>query len=403
MRKFFIACFMFLMVEGAFSASSPWQCSGVVADGGRIAISGDFAAVGNSEWIDFYRRQNYGWTSHERIECPDPSNPSYYDFCQSLSLNNEVCAVGVPNWVGPPVVSGQVLIYRLENDSWKLKETVSEPNQSPGSLFGEDVSVSDDVLAVSSWCINPPEGGYIDLVYLYRFDGQNWVPEQTIADAGGGVVKGDLFAVSKFVAEGGTGMVKLCIYRFDGAQWLEEKVFDFPHDIYRYDYAFSGDRLAVAIDDVDSSQTDRKVVCIYAFDGVDWVQEAKLTPPIYNSESYFGSEVAISGRICVVGSGSPGPEEEGEDFVYELVDDEWVLAARFDKWFFYEQVGSYIMSFKHGIACDGEHILAHAYHYTYTPMIFSFEKCPTMDLDGDCLITVADIQVIAEQWLTGRR
>ena len=403
MRKFFIACFVFLTVEGAFSASSPWRCSGVIADGGRIAISGDFAAVGNSEWIDFYRRQSNGWTSHERIECPDPSNPTYYDFCQSLSLDNEICAVGVPNWVGPPVVSGQVLVYRLENDSWKLKETVSEPNQSPpGDLFGEDVSVSDDVLAVTSWCDNPLGGGYINLVYLYRFDGQNWVLEQTIADAAGGIVKGDLFAVLKFVLEEGGGMVKLCIYRFDGAQWLEEKVFDFPHDILRYDYAFSGDRLAVAIDDVDSSQSGRKVVCIYAFDGVDWVQEAKLTPPIYNSENYFGSEVAISDRICVVGSGSLWPEEEGEDFVYELVDDEWVLTARFNKWIFEPGLPD-IMSFAQGIACDGEHILAHAYHYNYAPVIFSFDKCPAMDLNGDCFVNVADLQVIAEQWLTGRR
>ncbi len=399
MRKFFIACFVFLTVEAAFSATSPWQCSGVIADEGRIALSGDFAAVGNSEWIDFYRRQNYGWTSHERIDCPDPSNPSYYFFCESLSLDNEVCAVGVPNWVGPLVDFGQVLIYRLENDSWKLKETVSEPNRY---VFGEDVSVSNDVLAVTSWCDNYDECGNIISVYLYRFDGQNWALEQTIADADGGIVKGDLFATLKYVAEDGGGMVKLCIYRFDGAQWLEEKVFDYPHDIYRYEYAFSGDRLAVVIDDVDSSQAGRKVVCIYVFDGVDWVQEAKLKPPVYNPESYFGSEVAISDCICVVGSGSPWVEEEGEDFVYELIDDEWVLTARFDKWTF-EPWDIGVMSFKHRIACDGEHILAHAYYYNYAPVIISFDKCPAMDLDGDCFVTVADLQMIAEQWLTGHR
>lgn len=203
------------------------------------------------------------------------------------------------------------------------------------------------------------------------------------------------------VVENGHYDTKLRIYRFEGAIWVEEKVFDVPNYKYPHQFSFSGERLAVAVGNVESDDTPRKTVCVYVFDGDDWVQEAMFTSPVYASEDLFGGEVVISDGICVVGSVNDW-WEQGQVFVYELIDDMWTLTGHFDKWDF--QPGApHIESFGHGIACDDEHILATAYNDSGWPVFLSFKKCPTMDLTGDCFVTTADLQIFAEQWLTGRR
>ncbi len=399
MRKILIACFVFLTVEGAFSATPVWRVMDTVSGrGGAIAISGDYFAVGLWDGFSIYRKERNDWVLDHEVEEIGAG------FGEWLSLSDGVYAVGSPHDVSTLLV-GRVFMYRLTDGEWIIEQILSDPHSRPYYCFGHEVDVDGDVLAVTSSCLGGMECEEQNSseLHLYRFDGEQWQFEQAIPEGWGGKVRGDRCVLIRWVFRGTGYTEKLFSYRFDGTVWIEEKEFDFPHGIFQWNFGFNGDHLAVA--DVDSGQTRENAVYIYAFDGSDWVEEAKLISPGYDDENIFGCEIVLHDNVCVVGSLANDPQDNAA-YVYESSDGVWTLTAKFDRWVDELQFGDFNYhgeSPGKGLASDGKHIIVMSYSSNYNPSIFAFGKCPAMDLNGDCFVTVADLQVIAEQWLTGHR
>ena len=157
--------------------------------------------------------------------------------------------------------------------------------------------------------------------YVFRNLKGVWVEEQKIiaADAeafdfaGWAVaVRGDtVFIASRVDNDQGVSTGSVWVYRFQGGSWHEVQ------KLYASDAVFGelfghaitlGDGVAVisAIHDDDACPKDE--LCnsgsayVFRFDGVQWVEEAKLVASDGEADDEFGNALAIEGDIVVVGT-----------------------------------------------------------------------------------------------------
>jgi hypothetical protein len=124
--------------------------------GRAVAVDGDWALVGASGTSnDFgtvyvYRRdaENGTWSQVQKLSGDEPSGR----FGSSVAMENGRILIGAPRTDGVAIRSGAVFAYHLVEDTW-----VEEPFPQPLDLemddrFGESLSVSEELAAVgSSW------------------------------------------------------------------------------------------------------------------------------------------------------------------------------------------------------------------------------------------------------------
>lgn len=199
-------------------------------------------------------------------------------------------------------------------------------NDASGNYYGSSISVSGDVLAVASV-------GPLGSVYVYRFDGANWVEEAKLTASD--EVKGDYFGRSVSVSgdvivvgafydqvEGKIQAGSAYVFRFDGANWVEEAKLT-ASDAEKYDtfgtsVAVSGEVIVVGY---------RCSAYVFRFDGANWAEEAKLIASDTAEDNNFGDKVSINGGIIAVGARRQN-NFEGSAYVFRFDSAEWIEEAK---------------------------------------------------------------------------
>lgn len=173
-------------------------------------------------------------------------------------------------------------------------------------FFGAAVDVAGDLAVIGAW--GRDEGAaFTGAAYVYLRIGDQWQGETKLVasdaekdDVFGSSVRidGELIVVGATL-EGGDGAVYL--YRFDGTQWIEEAKLKGPSgsSFFGASVAVFQDRVAVGSPGTD--QRDGRVH-VFSYDGVQWSLEASIASPRGpGNGGDFGSRVALSGPVLVVG------------------------------------------------------------------------------------------------------
>ncbi|MEX1310587.1 MAG: FG-GAP repeat protein [Candidatus Sulfomarinibacteraceae bacterium] len=211
-------------------------------------------------------------------------------------------------------------------------------------IFGATVAVADDVLAVGA--PDAPLGGG---VYLYYRDGESWSLHQKVRNAEGAYDS----AFGRAVALTDRTLVVGAPYGHSsdtwqcGAVYIFELVDDRWQQIQRINaedaeadarfgtsVAISGDLLVVGAYDA-SGATRPGTGAVYVFRMIDgrWTQAFKITRPNEDEERYFGTSVATDGDI--IAAASPARSQTsgnrwGEVFVFGSQGSDWVLEQQID-------------------------------------------------------------------------
>ena len=260
---------------------------------------------------------------------PGPDAPPDYDFGYSVDIsgNGEVVAVGDPE--GTPGRYGGVYIYRYDGSSWNLDTnfTVETPTGDYDD-FGTDVALNQDgtVLVVGDRNANADANAEDGLTYIYRYNGSDWLLEQTLSpgaeaeefgDFGCSVdinAAGDMIAIGDFDARADS-FGKVFIFRYSGGIWSFSESFN-GSDTGTFGDEFgnsvaldsSGDVLVVGDKDADElSENSYGKAYVFRYDTSSFNEEAILTPP-YNTlvAQDFGWSVSMNGDGDVVLVGDPG-------------------------------------------------------------------------------------------------
>ena len=121
------------------------------------------------------------------------------------------------------------------------------------------------------------------------------------------------------------------VFAFDGVQWAEEATI-FPSDIrqgqrFGSTVAIHGDLLVVGSAEEDTHGHGSGAAYVFRFDGSGWVEEAKLFPSDPDRDVYFSSSVAVENNTVMVGA--RGAESgSGAVYVFEFDGSAWVQEAK---------------------------------------------------------------------------
>jgi len=267
---------------------------------------------------DFRYNPDLGqWVEHDRIQAhvtgpPDPTYPG----------------VGRPSWSTSLLLFrfGDDIQRFIEDDegSWEYRETISPPDGMERANFADAIEVNEDWVVFNA-PLDSTFGDRLGSVYVYRRNPDDSIeffqkllpvrgpgPEGYNRYYGTGIaLDGDRLAVGSVgvtVTVGGQGAVY--VYRFDGAQWiLEQEVLQADPRLgsnMGQSVDLEGDVMIVGSQRQDDRHAD---VFRRGPDGV-WRQAAVLTPEIPNELPIwtrdFGWDVAMDGRLLAVGA--PGEQ-----------------------------------------------------------------------------------------------
>ncbi len=311
--------------------------------GEHLSVRGDVAVVG--AWNDEENSQKIGgfsfgsayvlrqvageWVEQQKLLPSDPV--SELRFGHDVAIHGNRFVVGA---VGSNGYTGAVYFYEFDGVAWGNEQKLEPATALGADEVGVAVAIDGDVAVAGAPGDDTAASG-AGAAYVFRNVKGVWVEEQKIiADdaeafdfAGSAVaVRGDtIFIASRVDDDQGVSTGSVWVYRFQDGSWQEVQ------KLYASDAVFGelfghaialGDGVAVisAIHDDDACPKDE--LCnsgsayVFRFNGVQWVEEAKLVASDGEADDEFGNALAIEGDIVVVGTrfaDDACPEDPGCD------------------------------------------------------------------------------------------
>ncbi|UCD74431.1 MAG: hypothetical protein JSV91_11645 [Phycisphaerales bacterium] len=152
---------------------------------------------------------------------------------------------------------------------------------------------------------------------------------RAVAIAGGVAVAG---AVG--VDDNGTDAGAAYVFRYNGLKWVEEAKLlasdGAAGDDFGVSVAADADVIIVGADWDDDNGTDSGSAYVYRYDGSAWVEEAKLLPSDGEPDEAFGHSVAVDGGVAIIGAhrDDDNGEYSGSAYVFRYDGSAWVEEAK---------------------------------------------------------------------------
>ncbi len=254
--------------------------------GYSVAICGDVAVIGAyrqnngpSDWAGaayIFERDGVNWNQTAKLTPSDPGHP--HQFGWSVAISGEVVVIGAvaADSDDPPVANpGAAYVWIKPAGGWAdsamqtAKLTAS--NAVLDDLFGQSVSIDGDVIVVGA----PRQGADEGSGFVFTKPPNGW------ADA-----NEDFFPPLQ-ASDGAVG------------------------DKFGSSVSIDGDRIVIGAPFHDSDPPlgdDEGAAYVFHFDGDDWLDDAKFSGCNEANHDQFGTSVAISGDVAVIGAIQPvGP------------------------------------------------------------------------------------------------
>jgi hypothetical protein len=229
--------------------------------------------------------------------------------------------------------------------------------------FGCSVAIDGDLALVGAYLFSS--------AYIYRFDGSSWQEEAKLLPSDGALLFGYRVAISGNLAligaiygnDNGPQSGSAYIYRFDGSSWQEEAKLlasdGSPDDRFGSKVAIDGNLALISSPNDDDNGTNSGSAYIYRFDGSSWQEEAKLLASDGASDDTFGSSVAISGNLALIGAAHDNDNgaQSGSAYFYRFDGSAWQEEPKL-----LASDGASFDYFGNSVAIDGNLALVGAYN-----------------------------------------
>jgi len=137
------------------------------------------------------------WCEEQKLTASDGAMNDR--FGESVSLSGDTALVGADlDDCAAGIDCGSAYVFRFDGGSWVEEQKLTASDAGANNQFGWTVSVRGDMAVVGSPDDNCAAGASCGSVYVYRFNGTNWVEEQKLTPTDAGV--GDDFGFSVSVS-----------------------------------------------------------------------------------------------------------------------------------------------------------------------------------------------------------
>ncbi len=309
--------------------------------GAAVDVAGEVLVVGAVDDDDLggssgaayvYRRvqgTSSGWALEVKLTASDGAAGDQFGY--AVATRGDVVVVGA---AGDDGLRGAVYVYRFQagTGAWAEEAKLVADDRGPSDLFGSAVAIDGERIAVGAF----GDEAYSGSVYVYRAstDAPNgWQLEAKLRAGDAAPVdlfgrslalRGDRLVVGSFEDDDlGAGSGAAYVFAFDGDDWVQQAKLLASDGVYRDQFGWSvaafGDAITVGARNHGASGA------VYVFRSTvatpsGWEEQAKLTPDAAPADALFGQSVALAGGILVVGAAADahGAALAGNAYVYRF-------------------------------------------------------------------------------------
>lgn len=290
--------------------------------GGSVSLSGSRALIGAHRVEDdigaalVFRRDGMIWTLEDTLTAPVPDMEDI--FGSRVALSQDVSVVGAPGAAAPEFQSGAAYVFRRNpvSSEWVFETQLTASDGDFGDHFGIFVAVDGDVALIGARDDENDVGPSTGSAYVFRWNGQKWMEEAKLVDPEGKSQDGFGTAVAlrgdlALIGAGGNdhpdvGNGSAFVFRHDGAAWVFEAeltAFDAVGKLrFGADVSITSD---VAVVGATHENATVGAAYVFRYDGIQWLEEARLTPSNPVGSSLFGSEVSLNAAATTLLVGAP--------------------------------------------------------------------------------------------------
>ena len=258
---------------------------------------------------------------------------------QSVAVSGDTAVIGAFGDDDNGAGSGSAYVFRFDGTTWVEEAKLLASDGAPKDQFGGAVGVFGDTIVVSA-SGDDHNGGASGSAYVFRFDGTTWIEEAKLVASDGDAfdqfagpvaVSGDTIVVgASRDDDNGAQSGSAYVFRFNGVTWVEEAKLlasdGAASDSFGVSVAVSGGTSVIGAigDDVNGHRSGSAYV--FRFDGTTWVEEAKLVPSDGFPLEGFGTGVAVFGDVAVIAA--PSDDGIGSAYVFRFDGTSWVEEAK---------------------------------------------------------------------------
>ncbi|MCP3905801.1 MAG: hypothetical protein GY715_19410 [Planctomycetes bacterium] len=425
-----IACFVVLIVVGR----PAWgQCErqkvqpaggaeddfygAAVAVGGTVAIIGapqDDDRAANAGAVFVYRRESSSWIDGTQLLASDGEVGDFFGF--AVAARGDVLIVGAWGCDDRGTNGGAAYVFRRDGTDWVEEGKLLAADGLENDQFGRAVGIDGDVAVVGAPG-HDAHGADAGAVYVFRFDGAQWLEEAKLPAAGapatealGGsvAIDGSVIAAGAALDDGAApdaGAAR--IFRHDGAGWSAGATLvalDAAGGAqFGWSVALDGDTALVGANTDPGGGARSGAAYVFRFDGGGWGQEAKLTASDAAPDDHLGHAVALDGGIALLGArwDDANGYHAGSAYVFRRIEPAWEQEARLlasdgaagDKFGFALglDAGAAVIGAFGGDDQGSDSGAAYAFDLD--------DECACLvDLNGDGSVGFADVLLVIAQW-----
>ena len=264
---------------------------------------------------------------------------------KSVSVSGEIAVVGVP---GTGKDAGAIFVFVRDEIGWVEQTRIIPEDRKPNDEFGSVVTLRGDTLVVGMPRYSEISKNH-GTVFVYTRSADQWVRQPNVnaddteeSDRFGNAVDFDgknliVGAYSANAPKGDSGAAY--IFSRQGNSWVQQAKL-VANDADAFDWfgtsvAISGDLAVVGAirEDGKGINSDSGAVYVFRKIGESWIQEAKVIGRDTREKHNFGHTVKTNGRIFAVGVPKGGSAGNGAVYLFRFQDNVWrqhgaALAAR---------------------------------------------------------------------------
>jgi len=311
--------------------------------GSAVALDGDTLVVGawgdtiganvNQGSVYIFTRNGATWTQQQKLTSNDGAADDSFGY--SVALDGAMLVVGAyRDTIGGNANQGSAYIFTRNGTVWaqQQKLTAVAIDGLPNDNFGRSVALGSGAVVVGASGADTSRGS----VYVFTFNGAVWTQQAklTANDRAAGDefgyavgLSGDTLVVGAFRDSIGANTQQGSAYVFtrnSGVWTQQQKITANDGGVYGhfgYAVALDADTLAVGAPG-NSLEAPQGAAYVFARAGAAWVQAQKLAASDGVTGNSYGSAVAMSGGILVVGAlgdGVGAGASRGSAYVYTLL------------------------------------------------------------------------------------
>ncbi|MDE0506987.1 MAG: hypothetical protein OXI86_23155 [Candidatus Poribacteria bacterium] len=336
-KRILVCCILGLMTATAFAgkgvkligvdkgATNSHVCVDIIGD--SLILGGFILAHNKKDSIAIifeWDGKKWNRTAELHPGDRDPANPGAGDFAWSVSISRvgqrgsaDSAAVGAPQDDAAGAKSGSAYIFARSGKNWKQQGKLIAGDGAAGDAFGFAVSIHGTTAVVGA-PKDDDDGSNSGSAYVFVRDGNSWnqhlklVPQNLGKSSAFGeavLIVGDTVIVGAPGHTHGDTRFAGAVYIFtrEGDAWRQKAKLTAndaaASDRFGNSLALSGKTLLVGAPLRDTQAgKDAGVVYVFSLDGDTWKHGAKLAAKGTRKNDHFGTSVATTGKIAIIGA-----------------------------------------------------------------------------------------------------